>query len=323
MFIETETNLLKIRVSVITSCYKGEKYLKSYFENVVRQTIFSKLEVVFLHNTPSEKEIAIVDQFKKKYPNQIQHIIVNPVESLGASWNKGWEMARGDCLAVWNVDDLRTENSLQSQMEQLDKNEECVLSYGDYIIVPEYGRKIGIRKSTPAFSKKHFSRSFPHGGAFSMWRKNLDKGIGKFDEQLKVVSDYDFSLRIAINNKWMCRTDEMLGYFTDSGEGLSTINNNQNTAIERNFLYKRYGNFDKIRFKYFDKDVDFLENKLLILGELKPLEEFFPNYNKIKRNRSYLWGICLMRNLLRYILNRLGLLALVYAVQTKFIKKEI
>jgi len=43
--------------------------------------------------------------------------------------------AKGEYVTIWNVDDLRTPNSLEMQMKALDENPDIALTYGDFIIV--------------------------------------------------------------------------------------------------------------------------------------------------------------------------------------------
>ena len=67
---------MEIRVSILTSCYRGIQYLPKYFDNVASQTLFQQLEIVFIHNEPSADELLLIRNFSAKYPNQIQHIKV-------------------------------------------------------------------------------------------------------------------------------------------------------------------------------------------------------------------------------------------------------
>jgi len=60
-----------VKISTITSCFKGEKYLESFLKNVSEQTILDKIEIVLVHNEPTEKEIELVKNFQEKYPGVI------------------------------------------------------------------------------------------------------------------------------------------------------------------------------------------------------------------------------------------------------------
>lgn len=239
------------RVSIITSCYRGERYLASFFDQVVAQSLFPRVEVILVHNEPTPEEIAIVHHFHDQHPTNIQHLIVQPVESLGASWNRGWKASTAAYLCIWNVDDRRTPDSLERQIEYLEKHLEVVMTYGDYVTVSEYGLESGWYRVTPAeFDRKLFTREFPQGGAFLVWRKSLSERIGYFDEQFKGGADFDLSVRIALHDLITARTEGCMGYFTDAEQGISTREGASIAAIERTVIQLRYGIFDLVRWEH-------------------------------------------------------------------------
>lgn len=312
-----------MKLSVLTSCYHGEKYLDGFFKNVTEQTIFENLEVVFIHNEPTQQETMIVNQFEECYPEQIQVYCVEPVEPLAVSWNRAIELAKGDYVAIWNVDDRRLNHSLEEQVDTLDENPTCVMTYGDYFDVPDQNSTDGYFWKTPKFSKKGFIRTFPQGGAFLVWRKSLAEQIGYFDEQLLVVADYDYSIRVALNDLTMCRVPSLLGYFTDSGQGLSTRNNSYHTNIEKTVILQRYGVFDKVRDEYLSKATEYRVGHIKNFGEWRSMETLVPNYQQFIRRRAYLWKVGTLRNWLRALLTKVGLLEYLYGVQERYIKRDI
>ena len=313
---------MPIRVSVITSVYKGEDYFVQFFENVVSQTYFDSMEIVLIHNEPTLKELAVVNQFKDEHPTHIQHIIVNVVEKIGVSWNKASQIASGDLLAIWNINDRRTNNSIECQVRALDDSLNAVMSYGDFYRVPSYGSTEGNLIETPEFSLPYFRRSFPQGGVFYMWRKEIMPTIGGFDEQL-ITQDYDFSLRIVMNGFHMVRADALLGYFTDSGDGLSTQDGGKKAAIENNMLFLRYAIYDKIQFAYLFQSLQYDIDHLCISGEFVHMCEFWPNYKKYRLQRLFLILLFPVRELLRLVFNIIGVLPLLHKFQNKNIKRDI
>ncbi|MBW8010749.1 MAG: glycosyltransferase [Chloroflexi bacterium] len=313
---------MSIRVSVITSVFRGKDYLTQFFENVRSQTYFDDMEIVLIHNEPPQRELQSVNEFKDQCPDHIQHIVIDKVEQIGASWNRGCKKARGEFLAIWNVNDRRTDLSIESQVEALDNSPFAVMSYGDYYRVPQYGSTEGVLVSTPEFSLTLFRRSFPQGGAFYMWRKEIINVVGGFDEQL-IALDYDFSLRIAINGFHMVRTNTLLGYFTNSVDGLSTRSGGEQAIKENNMLFYRYAIYDKIRIKYYPQIFAFEIDRLLVSGEWVPIGDLWSNYKKYRRQRIFLWLLFPIRDILRAVFRALGILPAIYQFQKKVMKKEI
>lgn len=306
-------------LSIITSLYRGAKYLPGFFEQIAVQTIFDDCELVLVHNDPTDEELAIVGSFDALHPGKINHIQVER-EPLARSWNRGWQAAQGDVIAIWNVDDRRMPTSLAQQVANLLDNS-SVFSYGDYIEVRAYGAEAGVRRTTPEFERKHFSRSFAGGGAFMVFLKLLGETIGYFDESLKTASDYDFSLRVALNGLNMCKTPNVMGYFTNAAEGLST--RDDVAIIERTVLQMRYAIYDKVRWQYQKQAEIYALNEIEVMETNYPLMQFVPELDTYRARHRYLWIFGWVRNIVRGLLRGLGILRLVYWVQDKVIGREV
>ena len=272
-------------VTVLTSCFRGIDYLPEFLESVAAQTIFDETEIVLSHNEPNSNELQNVRDFQALYPGQLRHIIVNPVEPLGASWNRCWYSARGRYVCIWNTDDLRTPDSLQRQRDVLDHQPDAALAYGDFMIVRRFGDARGRYVSTPDFDRLEFSRSFPVG-PFPMWRREIGAQVGYFDEQLRSGADFDLSVRIALRFP-MVRVPNLLGYFTNEGTGLSTGNVLQPT--ERTVIELRYGIYDKIDYDYLPRALRYNIPSLLQFGQWVPVEQLVPEYEKFISDRHNRW----------------------------------
>lgn len=310
-------------ISVVASVYRGEKYLASFLEDLQAQTIFPELELVLILNEASPAEANTVKPFAQLFPEQIQILEVSRVESLGASWNRGWQAARAPYLAIWNIDDRREIDSLQRQLTAMETELGSMLCYGDYIAVPAYGDHNGTRREPPPYSVSHFRRAFAQGGAFWLLRKNLADRVGLFDEQFRVGVDMEYSFRIAANALPMIRCAGLLGYFTDAGQGLSTREGAHEALVERTAIQLRYGVFDKVRRELMGETGRFRLGEVLTAGEWSPLTRYFPGYNEYLARQKNLWFVGALRNGGRKLLQRIGLLAMIYRIQEKFLKREI
>ncbi len=309
-------------LSVVTSVYQGEKYLPAFFDNLTSQTIFPEIQLVLVLNEPNAQEKRLASDFQARNVDKVQVLNVKR-ESLGASWNRGWQAAKAPCIAIWNIDDRREIDSLQRQMTSLEENPGSVLCYGDYVRVNEYGKEQGTRRSTPNYSARHFARSFAQGGAFWLLRRNLQDTIGPFDEQFRVGADMDFSFRVAANGLTMNRCEGILGYFTDASEGLSTRDGAQQSVVERTAIQLRYGVYDKVRPELVNAAGQYRIGSIMHNGLWVDLDKFLPGYSKRVQSKSYLWKIGTLRAWARSILNRTGLLRVAHLLQEKLLKREI
>ncbi len=222
------------KVSTITPCYNMGRYIEGFLENVSTQT-HKDLEIVLDHNDPTEAEVKLVEEHNEKYDN-IFHIQVEGVDPIGISMNRCIENATGDYLCIWNVDDLRTPDSIEVMAKTLDNNTDVNFVYGNYHIVPRFGSTNG--NYVDETGKEEYLKVGMILGPFFMFRKSALKKSGVFDEQLMSGADYDLALRLAFNGKGL-HIPLNLGYYLNDGQGLSTGNRKQ--PIERTVIELRYG----------------------------------------------------------------------------------
>ena len=222
------------KASILLSLYDSTKYLEGYFKNALNQKGIEKIEFSIVHNQPSIIEKKIINKYRNKLNIIYQEVEREP---LYKSWNRAIKQSTGEYLVCWNVDDLRTNDSLAKMIETLDNYPNIGFTYGDFIITKNYGSIKGKYISSPEF-KKNIGLTSAIGGPFFMWRKNLISKIGYFDEQFLSGGDLDYTIRLSkvCDGK---KTKGLLGYFLNDASGLSTRNIFlqiiERTAIENRF----------------------------------------------------------------------------------------
>ena len=88
-------------------------------------------------NDSTEAEKAIITEFQNKFPENIVYIEV-PREPLSISMNRAILAANGEYIFNWDIDDLRTPNSIELQYKTLSGNDDIMLTYGNFIITKEF-----------------------------------------------------------------------------------------------------------------------------------------------------------------------------------------
>ncbi len=273
-----------VRVSAIVSCYKGEKYLPAFLGNCAEQTMAAEAEIVLVHNQPSDEELRFVKDFKQQHPGLLNHIVV-PREKLAISTNRAIKAASGEYVCVWNVDDLRTKNSLGLMAQTLDQCPEIGFTYGDYTIINQWQKTEGRYISPPEFEKREFIRGM-HLGPFYMWRKNLCNSIGLWDEQCLQGADYEYAARLAVEYEGK-KTQGLLGYYLDEGLGLSTKRATLQ-PIERTFIELRFGAYHKIDFWYLSRAKKYNINHVLTNDVWQDIDALAPQRRKFMESRFWL-----------------------------------
>jgi GT2 family glycosyltransferase len=208
--------------------------MKGFLDNLSTQT-HKDLEIVLDHNDPSDEEVKLVEEYNDEYDN-ILHIKVEGVDPIGTSMNRCIEYATGDYLCIWNVDDLRTPDSIEVMAKALDENPDVDFVYGNYVIVPRFGGIEG--QYVDETGREDELTTGMILGPYFMFRKSILEKSGVFDEQLVQGADYDLALRLAMNGKGL-HLPINLGYYLNEGLGQSTKPNSKQ-PIERTVIELRY-----------------------------------------------------------------------------------
>jgi len=269
------------------------RYLQGFLESLPKQTFFEQLEVVLDHNEPSEEEVAWVRAFQEKHPGRLKHIVVEKVDPIGTSMNRCIREASAELVTIWNVDDLRTPDSIEAQARLLLQQPDMGIVYGNFRVVRSFGATDGELVDVSSVPASELTRSMIIG-PFFMFRKALCEKAGYFDEQLKQGADFDLAIRLALHSK-AAMTQAELGYYLNEGLGASTRPDSLQ-PIERTVIELRYGIYDKIDYDYLPQAMRYNIPYLLQFGQWIPVSQFVPDYEDFIQDRINRWFMLGMKN---------------------------
>lgn len=270
------------RLSIVTSAYKSEKYLETYFKNITELEGFEDYVIILILNDPNEKEKEIAEYYKNKYPDNIR-IEQVPRENIGTSTNRGFALSTTEYVTYADVDDYKKINCYSRQLKTLEDNPDKGFTYGDILMVSGQGVFDGLRIKAPEFTREIATRSSIVGPNHFFRKKLLDK-CGYWDEQFKSGGDFDFQIRAAFNTDFKKITGEPLLYYTRY-EGSGSASSNELQQIERTVIELRYGIYDKINYKYLPKALEYDIFHVHYGGQKKHISELVPNYKEMMEER--------------------------------------
>jgi hypothetical protein len=263
----------------------------------------------------------IVDSFQGKFKNQANFILNSNLITVYEAWNENLKYVDSDYIAIWNVDDYRTDASLEMQAHILDNSDVSSVA-GPFTIVDRYGSRDGHYVDHFGSQVNQFMRGMRHGPFFMFRAKDLELLRG-FDEQYKICADYDFAVRLSSLGE-VGYTRESLGYYLNSRSGVST-GGGRLLDKERESIYLRYGIFDKFDLTFLPDALHFDLTRIRVRGDSFPLSESMQNYIEIngslsQRPDEYFWMVQLTKRIrakvqrryrivLREILKKLKLLS--------------
>lgn len=143
---------MEIKVSLIISVFNGEKYLRECLDSVIRQTL-KEIEVICLNDGSTDKSKEILAEYSK----DSRFKIINQENiGLGASRNKGMELAKGEYIAFLDADDWLVDNALETAYNEA-KNKNTDITMFQMI---NYKENTGEEKKNDWFNLDKFDKRF-------------------------------------------------------------------------------------------------------------------------------------------------------------------
>jgi glycosyltransferase involved in cell wall biosynthesis len=188
-------------ISVITPVYNGERFIASCIQGVINQGVMaqkcSDLEHLIVDGGSSDRTLAIIQQYAAQYP----HIRWISESDRGQSdaMNKGIALAKGDIIALLNVDDYYEPNVLNRVRRVFQTLPEPSLLVGNCHIWDDAGRLVDINKPkklklTDLLLGQNFN-PFPLNPSAYFYHRSLHDLIGAYNVDDHYSMDVDFLFR--------------------------------------------------------------------------------------------------------------------------------
>jgi glycosyltransferase involved in cell wall biosynthesis len=247
---ESDKNIHKPLVSLITVVKNNDKYIQETFESIKNQTK-KNFEYIVIDGNSSDGTKEVI----KKNEHLIDFYISENDESLWDGFNKGMSLAKGEYIGFVNSDDVLLPNAMKI-FESYKKKNNFDFFFGS--VKKHWGILHGYKPW-----KIHYSWGFysSHSTGFYL-KQSVFKDVGYYNLKYKFSADYDYFYRLIVKHKYKgmaSKKDEVFGIFRRGGfssqikfidhffeEIKIRIDNKQNKLlILIIFIYKFLKNFKK------------------------------------------------------------------------------
>ena len=192
--------------SIIICCYNSDKYLEDTINSILNQN-FTNWELIFIDDGSSDSTKNII----KKYVNNSKNLVRYFYQSnkgYAFARNKGVELANGKWIALLDHDDLMHKDRLSQQYDDIINNNDCKLFTGNSVHVNSEG--VFVRECYSVFDPRHFVTNQTNFGYELLingcfigtetvtFEKKMLQTIGNFNTNYKLLSDYDFFIRVGL-----------------------------------------------------------------------------------------------------------------------------
>ena len=282
--IEIQTEK-KIKVSAIVSTYNSEKFIDGCLQDLVEQTLFKKgeMEIIVVNTGSQQNEKRIVNKFQQKYLN-IKYAETKTRETIYTAWNIAIAHSQGKLLTNANTDDRHKSDALEIMAAEFDKNPDADVVYADIFTTVQPNDNWGSNTSKAENKWIQFDKDLILFGCFigpqPMWKKSLHEKYGNFREELKVVGDYEFWLRISREAKFIHLNEKLGLYFYSTGSvehKNKSLTEDENRRIQNEYFIKYVSDLS---------GVERIKNKLAPVKNAKDGDEYFKNAMRVLELRE-------------------------------------
>lgn len=149
------------KVSIITPCYNGERFLKKYFKAILEQT-YSNFEVIFVDDGSSDRTEELVKEYQDDIEKRGIAFRYIKKENGGAvsALNCGLKVFSGEYLSWIDVDDYMHPDYIKRKVKLFEENPDIdiLITRVAYVKVSEPNVIIGYSWERPPLDKKDLER---------------------------------------------------------------------------------------------------------------------------------------------------------------------
>lgn len=185
-------------VSVLITTYNGLPYIKKAIDGILAQT-YLNIEVIIVDDHSTDG----TDIFLNGLASAESRInfFLNPVKGRGTALNYGLSKCNGSYVAINDADDFSTPERIQKQVEFLEENQDYgLVGSMSELISLETGEVINRSVNRPVSNeaiRKFFLFGQPIQHVTVMFRTELIKSLGGYNEKINFLFDRDLFLRVA------------------------------------------------------------------------------------------------------------------------------
>lgn len=202
------------RISVLISTFNNARFVPKKTSELLRQTIFSQAEFLFLETGSPERERELLAPFCQQHPN-CRLITTDERRTLYEAWNLGWRDAKAPLICYSNMDDAMHPRLLERVTAEMEQRTLDVCT----VLIAKQAMDEHWNDWSPARL-----RNLPlstRAGAFTAWRSELRARIGEFDELFMAAGDKEFWHRITQARLAVGLVPEILYLYTRNPGSLS------------------------------------------------------------------------------------------------------
>lgn len=200
-------------VSIISPCYNGERFLKTFLDSVLNQT-YKNIEFIIINDGSTDKSEEIILKYKECFEKKgyIFKYIRQENAGQAAAVNKGLKIFSGQYLMWVDSDDILKNNNVEEKVMFLKENKEygMVMCRTEVVDENDLNKRIKILERKPKKCKKDnlfealimgINVYFPPGGYMVTTKAFLEAIPSRDIYQTRIGQNWQLLLPLSYKNK--------------------------------------------------------------------------------------------------------------------------
>ncbi|MGB5018620.1 MAG: glycosyltransferase [Candidatus Moraniibacteriota bacterium] len=185
-----------MKCAILISLYNAEETLDETFKSLKRQT-FQDFRIIAINDHSTDQTLSLIRKWQEKMGKD-RFIIINNDENIGLtkSLNNGLSQITEPYTARIDADDTWDTTKLEKQIAYLEKYPKCSIIGTWYINVSSRGDQKVMLPVTDTDVKKSIFKRNPFAHSCVIFRTELIKEAGCYDESIRFGQDYELWLRL-------------------------------------------------------------------------------------------------------------------------------
>lgn len=203
-------------VSVLVPTYNHSQFVAESLDSIISQD-YENLEIIVSDDSSTDGAQEILSAYAERYPGKIKILLADSRVGISKNCNRAWKECSGKYVALMSGDDLMMPGKILRQVEVMESDSQCVITYHD----------LDVFESDKHKTLYHWNQSEDHrpreggvgdiiiygtyiGACSSMLRRSACPDDG-FDEDIPVASDWLFLIEAAAGGGIVRFIPEVLG----------------------------------------------------------------------------------------------------------------
>jgi len=213
------------KLSIITTCYNAQDYLKDSLDSVFNQP-FTDFELILVDDCSTDDSKKIMAQ----YVDRPEVILLENEHNEGVpvSRNRALLAAKGQYIAIHDADDISLPHRFSTEVQFLDSHPSVTFMGGYAIKINHAGSMIGSMVYPPKTTEDAFKviirfKLNPIIDPTCMFRREdiLKLGAYSMEPELRTVQDFHLWCRLLVNGHKLANLSEPLIKYRINPEGVT------------------------------------------------------------------------------------------------------